>query len=101
MQTLYESAAGAVLPWNSIDAVSDMFDALPQQSIDFCLNCAHSASHCENCGDWNLKKTGRPRKVTDTEMLREMLRLKRCNKDICTALGVSERTVQRMKKALN
>ena len=99
--TLYESAAGAVMPWNSIDADDAMFDALPQQSIDICLNCSHAASHCENCGDWNTKKTGRPRKQIDTELLHEMLRLKRCNKDICTALGVSERTVQRIKKALN
>ena len=99
--TLYESAAGACLPWKSIDAVSDMFDALPQQSIDICLNCKYSSNHCEYCGDWNVKKTGRPRKEIDTELLREMLRLKRCNKEICAALGVNERTVQRLKKALN
>ena len=101
MQTLYESAAGACLPWKSIDAVSDQFDALPQQSIDICLMCRHAASHCEHCGDWNTRKTGRPRKDIDTELLCEMLRLKRCNKDICAALGVSERTVQRLKKSLN
>lgn len=101
MQTLYESAAGACLPWNSIDAVSDRFDALPQQSIDICLMCSHAASHCDHCGEWNTRKTGRPRKDIDTELLREMLRMKRCNADICAALGVSERTVQRLKKSLN
>lgn len=101
MQTLYESAAGAVLPWNSLDAVSGQFDALPQQSIDVCLMCIHAASHCDNCGEWNTAKTGRPRKEVDTELLRDMLRLKRCNRDICMALGVSERTVQRLKKTLN
>ena len=101
MQTLYESAAGACLPWKSIDAVSEEFDALPQQSIDVCLMCSHSASHCDNCGEWNTKKTGRPRKDIDTELFREMLHLKRCNKEICKALRVSERTVQRLKKTIN
>lgn len=98
--TLYESAAGAVLPWRSIDAASDQFDALPQQSINVCLNCPHAASRCDNCGDWNTKKIGRPRKDIDMELFREMLRLKRCNREICKALGVSERTVQHMKKSL-
>jgi len=99
--TLSESAAGAVLPWNSLDAVNENYDALPQQSIDICLMCQHSASHCENCGDWNTRKTGRPRKEVDTELLKEMMKLKRCNKEMCAALGVNERTLQRIKKALN
>lgn len=99
--TLSESAARAVLPWNSLDAVSDQFDALPQQSIDICLMCCHAASRCDHCGEWNTTKIGRPRKEIDTELLREMLRLKRCNREICAAFGVSERTVQRLKKTLN
>ena len=99
--TLSESAAGAVLPWNSLDAISDVFDALPQQSIDICLMCRHGASHCENCGDWNIQKTGRPRKDIDAALLKEMMTLKRCNKEMCAALGVSERTLQRLKKTLN
>lgn len=99
--TLSESAAGAVLPWNSLDAVNDSFDALPQQSIDICLMCKYSSAHCDHCGDWNTKKMGRPRKEIDTDLLREMLKLRRCNKDMCVALGISERTLQRVKKALN
>ena len=99
--TLQESAAGAVLPWNSIDAENSMFGALQQKSIDVCLSCRHCASHCENCGDWNTKKAGRPRREYDAEQLREMLTLRRCNKEICAALGVSERTLRRMKTALN
>lgn len=99
--TLSESAARATLPWNSIDAGSAMFDALPQQSIDICLMCQHSASHCEHCGEWNTKKTGRHRKEYDADLLREMMTLRRCNKDICAALGVSERTLRRIKNALN
>ena len=99
--TLSESAAGAVLPWFSLDAVNDNYDALPQQSIDICLMCERCASHCDHCGDWNTKRMGRPRKEIDTELLKEMMKLKRCNKEMCAALGVSERTLQRAKRALN
>lgn len=99
--TLVESAAGATLPWNSIDAASAMFDALPQQSIDICLMCPHHAEYCDVCSDWNTEKRGRPKAKIDYEMLREMMKLRRCNREICAALGVSERTVQRLKKELN
>lgn len=98
--TLTESAAGAVLPWNSLDAVGETIYTLPQQNIDICLMCKYSSAHCENCGDWNTRKVGRPRKEIDTELLKEMLKLRRCNKEICAALGVNERTLQRIKKAL-
>ena len=99
--TLAESAAGAVLPWNSIDAESDLFDALPQQSIDICLMCSHHSDRCDHCGDWNAKRQGRPRKEIDTELLREMLTLKKCNREICAALGISTRKLQYMKKEMN
>lgn len=99
--TLAESAAGAVLPWNSIDAESAMFDALPQQSIDICLMCQHCSDHCDHCGDWNASHTGRPRKEVDIPLLREMLTLKKCNREICSALGISLRKLQYMKKELN
>lgn len=98
--TLMESAAGATLPWNSIDAASAMFDALPQQSIDICLMCPHHAEHCDVCSDWNTEKRGRPKAKIDYDMLREMMKLRRCNREICAALGVSERTVQKLKKEL-
>lgn len=99
--TLRESAAGAVLPWNSIDAESALFEALPQQSIDICLMCSNSAAHCERCGDWRTEKRGRPRKEIDYDKLREMMALKRCNREMCAALGVSLTTLQEAKKILN
>lgn len=98
--TLAESAAGAVMPWNSIDAVSDQFDSLPQQCIDICLMCQHCADHCEHCGDWNANRNGRPRKEVDFTLLREMLALKKCNREICSALGISTRKLQYIKKEM-
>ena len=99
--TLVESAKSAVLPWNGPDAGETLFSALPQQSIDICLMCPHHAEHCEVCSDWNTEKRGRPKAQIDYDMLREMMKLRRCNREICAALGVSERTVQRLKKELN
>ena len=99
--TLAESAAGAVLPWNSIEAESALFEALPQQSIDVCLMCSHSSAHCEHCGDWRTEKRGRPRKEIDYDKLKEMMALKRCNKEMCAALGVSLTTLQEAKRILN
>lgn len=96
-----ESAARATLPWNSIDAESTLFDALPQQSIDICLMCQHCAAHCENCGEWNTGKLGGPRKPIDYDLLREMLSLKKCNREICSALGISKRKLQYLKKEMN
>ncbi len=100
--TLYESAAGAVLPWNSIDAGEPLFDALPQQEIEICLTCSFCAASCDQCdGKGNLRaKQGRPKAQIDTEALREMLRLKRCNKEICAALNISKRTLARVKNNL-
>lgn len=99
--TLAESASRATLPWNSIDAGSAMFDALPQQSIDICLMCQHHAAHCDNCGEWNTVKRGVPRKDIDYDRLRELLTLKKCNREICSALGISVRKLQYLKKELN
>lgn len=101
--TLTESASRAVLPWRSLDAErdKDAIDRLPQQNIEICLSCEHCASHCENCRDWQGIKSGRPRKEIDIELLREMLHLRRCNREMCAALGCSERTLQRAKKMLS
>lgn len=91
----------AVRPWFSLDAVTkNDFERLPQQKIEVCLMCQHCASHCDICDEWNVGGRGRPRKEIDTVKLAEMLRLRRCNRDICTALGISERTLQRAKKTL-
>lgn len=100
--TIAESAAGAVLPWRSLDAETDSaFEKLPQQSIEICLMCKHCAAYCDNCRDWRGIKSGRPRKEIDTNLLREMMKLKKCNRECCQALGVSERTLQRAKKMLS
>lgn len=105
MMSLYDAARGASLPWNSKDAprkrASPSFDSLPEQNIEICLNCQLCASSCDRCdGYGNLTgKRGRPSTI-DTDQLREMLTLKRCNREICTALGISARTLQRAKKQI-
>jgi hypothetical protein len=98
--TLTMSAMGAVLPWNSLDAESELFERLPQQRIEICLLCQHSASHCDVCGDWNAGKRGRPRKEIDRELLREAMKLRRCNKEMCQAIGVGRSTLINAKKDL-
>lgn len=100
-KTLRESALSAVRPWRSIDAEPEWagFETIPQQKIDVCLMCSYCADACDVCdGDGNLKKVnrrGRPRKEIDAELLREMLKLRRCRKDMCRALGISDKTLQR------
>lgn len=98
--TLYESASGAVRPWNSLDAESEYYSGSPQQSIKICLNCKHCASRCDNCSDWNTARVGRPMKTVDSALFLEMMHLKRRNAEMCAALGVSKRTLQRRKKIL-
>ena len=99
--TMYESAAGAIRPWYSLDAESEYYELPSKQSVDVCLSCRHCASRCDSCSDWNTARIGRPRKSVDMDELSELLRLKRCNADICAALGISERTLQRLKKTIN
>ena len=98
--TLAESARRAVLPWNSLDALT--IEALPQQEIDICLLCTYHADACDRCdGKGNLAKdVGRPKKEIDITLLREMLKLKRCNKEMCAALHVSEATLIKAKKEI-
>ena len=57
------------------------------------------------CGGDVLEKTiedirGKIKDI-DTALLREMLALKKCNREICAALGISTRKLQYMKKELN
>lgn len=74
---------------------------MPEQEIEICLMCSLRADDCDRCdGKGNLATRGRPRKPIDTELLREMLRLKRCNKDICTALGIGKDALIKAKKEL-
>lgn len=98
--TLTESAMNAVLPWNSLDAESAKFEALPQQEIEICLNCKYHADRCETCSEWNARRIGRPKSNVDTALLKEMLRLRRCNSEMCAALGISRRTLQKAKKQI-
>ena len=105
MLTLYESAASAVAPWNSVDAENDIsdFERLPQQKIDFCLICPLCASDCDRCdGNRRLKRlnSGRPAKEIDSEMLREMLRLRRTNKEMCAAFGIGRTRLIEEKRKL-
>ena len=101
MRTLYESARGAVLPWNSIDAATAL-ETLPQQEIDVCLACPHRADACDKCnGNGELSKNvGRPQKEIDLALLREMLKLKRCNTEMCAALNISIGTLMREKRKI-
>lgn len=100
--TLLDSAQRAVPPWRSLDAeaAESGFERLPQQEIDVCLMCEHCAAHCDNCGEWNARRHGRPRKEIDDALFMEMLRLRRCNEEMCAALGISRRTLQRKKKQI-
>lgn len=98
--TLVESAQGAVYPWNSLDAGEPLYNELPQQSIDICLMCPHHAEYCDTCSDWRTDKRGRPKAKIDYEMLREMMKLRRCNREICAALGVGKDTLIKAKKHL-
>ena len=106
--TLYESAGKAVMPWNSLDAAEPIVDALPQQKIEICLCCPYCADSCDFCdGDGNPKQTGRAKRAykrveeIDTELLRDMMRLRKCNKTMCQALGVSKGTLIKAKKMLS
>lgn len=103
--TLYDSAFGAALPWNSVDALRPVreYADVPQQEIEVCLNCPLCADACDRCdGTGNLKKAspGRPKKEYDSALLLEMMRLKRCNAEICAALGVGRSTLVTLKKNL-
>lgn len=105
MLTLYDRTQNAVLPWYSPDAESDFyeFERLPQQKIEVCLLCPLQATDCARCdGQRNLKRErrGRPKIEIDTEQLREMMRLRLCNKEMCAALGVKRDTLIRAKKLI-
>lgn len=92
---------GAVRPWFSIDAAVSMninyHDTAEQ--ISYCIDhCPYK--ECVNCLAGNIKASiGRPKKY-DAERLREMLRLKKTDAEICVALSVSARTLRNYKKQL-
>lgn len=95
----------AFLPWNSPyreDRAMSDFEQLPQQKIDICLLCPLHADSCDKCdGERNLSAgIGRPKSYVDTELLREMLRLRRTNKEMCDALGVKLTTLQIAKRKI-
>ena len=100
---LYRMVSGAVRPWHSLDAIADCgISKLPQQEIDVCLMCPLHADACDKCdGHGNLRRgRGNPPKEIDTEKLMEFMRLKRCNKECCAALGISKTTLLKAKKQL-
>lgn len=100
--TMYESAFGASRPWNSVDALRPIreYADVPQQEIEVCLTCPLCADACERCsGDRNPRKSvGRPKKEYDSALLLEMMRLKRCNAEMCAALGIGRSTLAVLKK---
>ena len=101
--TLEDSARGAVLPWNSTDREEKSdYSVLPQQKIDICLLCPLHASSCDKCdGNRKLKMgVGRPRIEVDTDLLREMIRLRRTNKEMCAELGINQKKLQREKSKI-
>ena len=102
MRTILEMAGGACLPWNSTDAGKPVrFEQLPQQNIDLCLMCPLHAGSCDSCdGHMNVKAIGRPKVEVDTQLLREMMKLKRTNAAMCAALGISKTTLVKLKKEL-
>ena len=97
---LNNGVISAVLPWFSKEATAPIRKAdLPQQRIDICLMCQHCADHCENCKDW-MGKRGRPKKPIDMALLREMLQLRKSNREMCAALGVGKNTLVEAKKQI-
>lgn len=104
-------AISAVRPWSSIDAESGtVFDRamLPQpdeQEVRVCLMCEHCADACDICdGLGNLtqkRRAGRQPLDIDLDLLRDMMRLRRCNREMCAALGVGDTTLRRYKKKVN
>lgn len=103
MRTIAERASRACLPWNSVDAGKAVkFESLPQQKIDICLMCPLHAGSCDHCdGHRTVKKDrGRPRAEVDTELLREMMKLKRPNTEICAALGIGKTKLAEEKRKI-
>lgn len=105
MLMLDDKTYHAVLPWNSPDAEISRYDdygKLPQQDIDVCLMCELCAGACDVCdGHGNVRGSrGRPKVEIDTELLRKMLRLRKCNKELCAALNVSYGTLNKYKKEI-
>ena len=104
MRTLYDQAMSATRPWFSLDAgrgPGRTRQELPQQEIEICLMCPHSADSCGRCDGKGHLKTDKRCAVIDHDKLRDMMRLKRSNDDMCAALGISENTLIKYKKRLS
>lgn len=97
----------ATKPWNSPDAVdkTERWGTDAQAQIDFCLeHCPFADGECVDClgggkGPEEKRPPHRPSKYNADE-LRELLRLKKTDKEICDRLGVTSRTVRNYKKKL-
>ena len=107
MTATYETPISAVRPWFSIEAKTDVNDweQLPQQRIDVCLMCPFCAETCDRCdgrGNVSAERAGRgrPRKEIDYTMLRELMALRKQNREMCAALGISNRTLVRAKNKI-
>lgn len=97
----------AVKPWQSPDAgvKIERWGTDTQAQIDFCLeHCPYADGECADClasgkGKGSKKPAHRPSKY-DPDELRELLRLKKTDKEICDHLGVTARTIRNYKKKL-
>lgn len=94
-------------PWNSPGAGEkiERWGTDTQAQIDYCLeHCPYADSDCVDClgerkGKESKKPAHRPSKYNPDE-LRELLRLKKTDKEICDHLGVTARTIRNYKKKL-
>ena len=102
--TLYDDAREAKLPWRSMDAQEPRHEraVANQQDIDFCLMCGLSSSACDKCdGKGNVANPrGRRPVEVDKERLREMMRLRWKNDDMCNALNIKKDVLFRAKREI-
>lgn len=97
----------ATRPWASPDAGEkiERWGTDTQAQIDFCLeHCPYADGDCVDClsggkGKDAKKPAHRPSKYNPDE-LKELLRLKKTDKEICDSLGVTARTIRNYKKKL-
>ena len=90
MKTMVESMARATLPWAYSTEPVRGFGR--QEDIDRCLCCCHDAAACDYCdGHGNVRL---PAEI-DAELLKELLRLRVCKRQIAEQMGVSRMTVYR------
>lgn len=102
---LVEGAYRAKAPWYEVNLCKPTprrnYMDIPQQDIDFCLSCTLGADACERCnGDGKITKRGGARLHIDTEKLKEAIRLRKTNKELCQMFGCSEPSLIKLKRKI-